>query len=150
MGEQESLSELIVRRVRGLSGRADTVAYSVTAARPQALPAPADEPPPTPQQPSPDDKISNQLATTLKQMLAKCGAVTPDRRLTILQVLTGRRLASEQQLTNQAGATVIGLLAPAIASPTPSDTLTEVMQARMAELMAAQNPTTAEQERPAA
>ncbi|MFI9591244.1 hypothetical protein [Nonomuraea sp. NPDC052265] len=152
-GEEERLPELIGRRIRGLSGRVDAVAvaYSVTDARPPALSAPVGEAqPPAAPPPSPDDKITKQMETTLTQMLGQCGVVTPDRRLTVLQVLTGRRLTSIHQLTNQLGATVIGLLAPAIASPTPNDKLTEVMQERMAELMAAQNSTSSAQERPAA
>ncbi|GAA2685546.1 hypothetical protein [Nonomuraea recticatena] len=148
-GEEESLPELIARRIRGLSGRADAAASSATAARPQAVPAPAAETPPAPTPPSTEDTISQQLQTALDQMLAQCGVVTPDRRLTVLQVLTGRRLTSTKQLTNQVGAMVMGLLARAIADPNPSEKLTEVMQERMATLMAAQNPTAA-QERPAA
>ncbi|MFI6289987.1 hypothetical protein ACIBEJ_00290 [Nonomuraea sp. NPDC050790] len=144
-GEEESLTELIARRIRGLASRPGST--ETTATRPAALPRPADDKPPTASA-APSGKVTDQMAQTLAQMLAKCGKANPDQRLTVLQILTGARLTSERELAAEAAATVMGLLAPALAAPSPGDKLAEIMQHRMADLMAAQFPTI--EEKPAA
>jgi len=161
-GAEETLTELIGRRLRALSGQGGdeygTEPVRVVAQpgpggqviqgsadRPEIPATPPPAPPAAPQQQQqvveevvdPGAPLDEQTLLVVHRMLADCGITTPDERHVVLQILTGKRLANSRTLTTAMGAELVVMLAPVVAVPAPNDALRALMQSQLTANMTA-------------